>query len=161
MLWLLASESKDGAFDASTEELAFRLRTSEKEIDSALKPLIQNGFFLQVQGDSETLAERQQLAVPETEAEAETEPRKARKSKVSADFTPNEAGLAKASAAGIDLKRELERFKDHHAAKGSAMLDWQAAWRTWVGNAVQFGRGGKPANDDPYGLKSAVNGRGQ
>ena len=31
LLWLLASESKDGQFDASTDELSFRLRITNKE----------------------------------------------------------------------------------------------------------------------------------
>lgn len=30
---------------------------------------------------------------------------------------------------------ELQKFSDYHRAKGSVMADWQAAWRTWVGNA--------------------------
>jgi len=70
MLWLLASESKDGSFDGSIDELAFRLRQSEKEITSGLEPLIENGFFITEQDASEPLAERLQVAVPETEAEA-------------------------------------------------------------------------------------------
>ena len=42
--------------------------------------------------------------------------------------------------AGLDADAEIAKFRDHHAAKGSLMADWDAAWRTWVGNAVQFGR---------------------
>lgn len=83
-------------------------------------------------------------------------PSKARKSQaIPQDFTPNENGLSKAQAAGLNVERELSRFKDHHAAKGTKMLDWQAAWRTWIGNAVEFGRAKKPS-DDPYGLKGAI-----
>jgi len=67
MLWLLASEEKDGAFNGDPVELAFRLRQSEKEVTSALKPLIDNGFFVLVQDASKLLAERVQVAVPETE----------------------------------------------------------------------------------------------
>jgi len=66
-LWLLASESKDGIFDGSTEELSFRVRQSEKWIEAALKPLIDKGFFIVVQDASATLAECVQVAVPETE----------------------------------------------------------------------------------------------
>jgi hypothetical protein len=73
MLWLLASESKDGSFDGAHEELAFRLRTNIKDIAAGLKPLIDKGFFHVVQGDSAVLADRQQLAVPETEGETEKE----------------------------------------------------------------------------------------
>jgi hypothetical protein len=88
------------------------------------------------------------------------EPRKAakRRGAFPHDFQPNEAGLAAAQKAGVNVARELEAFRDHHVAKGSVMADWQAAWRTWVGNAVRFGRGGKAVDsDDPYGLKKAIN----
>ena len=66
LLWLLASESPDGSFDATTDELEFRLRISRKEIEDAIKPLISSGFF-------ELLAGCYQVAIPETERERETE----------------------------------------------------------------------------------------
>ena len=34
---------------------------------------------------------------------------------------------------------------DYHQSKGSVMADWQAAWRTWVGNAIRFSAKSKPA----------------
>jgi hypothetical protein len=72
MLWLLASESKDGSFDGSVEELAFRLRCTEKEIQTGLSPLIDKGFFLKAQDASDTLADSGLPATPEGEREAET-----------------------------------------------------------------------------------------
>lgn len=51
------------------------------------------------------------------------------------DFAPNEVGLAKAAEKHLDVQAELAKFRNHHEAKGSVMADWQAAWRTWVGNA--------------------------
>jgi hypothetical protein len=33
---------------------------------------------------------------------------------------------------------QFERFLDHHRAKGSVFVDWDAAWRTWVRNGVGF-----------------------
>jgi hypothetical protein len=83
-------------------------------------------------------------------------PSRARKSKIPEDFAPNDVGMTKATNAGLNVERELSRFKDHHTSKGSTMLDWQAAWRTWIGNAVEFGRGGKSANHDPYELGRAL-----
>jgi len=74
LLWLLASESPDGTFDASTEELVFRLRVSTKDVMSGLKPLIDKGFFEVVQGDASTvLAPCLQHATSERERETETE----------------------------------------------------------------------------------------
>ena len=57
MLWLLASESVQGIFNGSTEELAFRLRQNEKEISVALEALIKSGFFLLYQDASNPLAD--------------------------------------------------------------------------------------------------------
>lgn len=68
MMWLLASESKTGEFDASPEELGFRLRMSDKEITTGVKALIDSGFFL----DANTmLAPRLQDASAEGEGEGE------------------------------------------------------------------------------------------
>jgi len=73
MLWLLASESKDGVFDGSLDELVFRLHITHKEYQDGVKPLIDNDFFILVSG---VLAERKQVAIPETEGETETETKK-------------------------------------------------------------------------------------
>ena len=70
MLWLLASESKDGVFDGSLDELVFRLHITKKEYQDGIKPLIDNDFFVLVSG---VLAERKQVAIPETEGETEKE----------------------------------------------------------------------------------------
>ena len=64
MLWLLASESNDGVIHRSAEEIAFRLRMTEKDVITAIKPLIENGFFIE---DSNMLAECLQDATTERE----------------------------------------------------------------------------------------------
>lgn len=71
MLWLIASESVDGVINADPDDLAFRLRTTEKEISVALRPLMEKRFFEPVQSASTVLAECSHVAVPETEAETE------------------------------------------------------------------------------------------
>lgn len=76
MLWLLASESEDGSIDASPDRLAFRLRTSRKEIDEGLKSLIQAGFLIPDQIASDLLAVRKRDACLEGETEVETEKEK-------------------------------------------------------------------------------------
>ena len=73
LLWLLASESKDGTFDAASEELAFRLHIASKDVESGLKPLIDKGFFVDA---STMLAPCYQHAIPERETERETEKEK-------------------------------------------------------------------------------------
>jgi len=85
MLWLLASESKDGVFDGSLDELVFRLHISPKEYQDGVKPLIDNDFFILVSG---VLAERKQVAIPETETETETEGETETKKKATIVATP-------------------------------------------------------------------------
>jgi len=70
LMWLLASESKDGTFDGSLDELVFRLHISPKEYTEGIKPLIDKGFFLPA---STMLANSYQVAIPETETETEGE----------------------------------------------------------------------------------------
>lgn len=57
MLWLLASEYEDGIIDAAVGKIAFRLSVSVEELEAALNPLIEQGFFSLEQPASSTLAE--------------------------------------------------------------------------------------------------------
>jgi hypothetical protein len=70
LLWLLASESKDGTFDGSLDELVFRLHITPKDYQDGVKPLIDKGFFVVASG---VLADCYQDAIPEREGERETE----------------------------------------------------------------------------------------
>lgn len=42
----------------------------------------------------------------------------------------------------LDITAELDQFTDHHLAKGSLMKNWDAAFRTWIRNAIKFSKGG-------------------
>jgi hypothetical protein len=84
MLWLLASESKDGIFDGSLDELVFRLHISEKEYKDGINPLIDKGFFVIA---SKMLAENKRVAIPETETETET--KKEKREKATSVATPD------------------------------------------------------------------------
>jgi len=42
--------------------------------------------------------------------------------------------------AGVSLEAEFEKFKNYHIAKGNTFADWRAAFRTWLGNSVDFSR---------------------
>ena len=54
----------------------------------------------------------------------------------------------------LDLKEETEGFMDYHRAKGNSFADWDAAWRTWMKNAVKFAR--QRAGQGGSGLKSDI-----
>lgn len=67
-LWLLCSEFENGEIEEDVDWFCFRLRRTEAEFRTALKPLIDKGFF---SVDSIALASRKQEPIPETETETE------------------------------------------------------------------------------------------
>lgn len=104
-----------------------------------------------------------QVTTAEAEAEAESEsgstraeegsgeeahgdtsrgkPRSDRATRIPDGWTPDaeEQLQAEAQAAGVDLHRELERFRDHWQAKSGKdgrKADWQATWRNWLRKAI-------------------------
>lgn len=62
-----------------------------------------------------------------------------RASQLPHDFKPSEGNIQLAISEGVDLDRELPKFCDHHAAKGSTFKDWNRALNTWIRNAVDYG----------------------
>lgn len=129
-LWLLASEYENGLIDATEQEIAFRLRVSISDLRSAIKSLIDNGFFVDASG---TLAGCYQHATLETEVETEKEKEKEKKearagraTRLPSDWVPKEFS---------EERVELEKFRDWaKAAPGQkgVKADWDAAWRNWV-----------------------------
>ena len=139
MLWLLASESKDGVFDGSLDELVFRLHISEKEYKDGVKPLIDNDFFTVVSG---MLAECKQVAIPETERETETETKREKKTlgkRLANDFHfPKEwEEFCQQTRPELNPTQTFDKFKDYwiaQAGQKGVKLDWFATWRNWVRN---------------------------
>jgi hypothetical protein len=86
-------------------------------------------------------------------------PTSSKRTKVQKNWQPTEADRAYAEERDIaDIAAVAEEFRDYHAARGSLMLDWSAAWRTWVRNQIKWGkvklvkRGLLNGNaDDPFG----------
>jgi hypothetical protein len=140
LLWLLASEAKDGKFDGSLDELVFRLHITPKEYEDGVKPLIDKGFFIIA---SVVLAESYQVAIPETEGETdrerETETKERKKtqrgSRLPTDFLfPKEwADFCHQERPDLNIQKTFDSFKDYwvSAPKGTK-LDWAATWRNWV-----------------------------
>jgi hypothetical protein len=62
-----------------------------------------------------------------------------RKTRIADDWQPRQQERDSAASKGLDCDAEVEHFLDHHRAKGEPMLDWDAAFRTWLKNAVRFG----------------------
>ena len=140
MLWLLASEFDGGCIDLDSKALAFRLHLDSRALASALKPLIDNGFF---DVASDVLAPRKQHATPETEGETETE--------TEGDCAPDDAPPKQTritnpmdlkatdyQANGINVSLELDKFRDWSKAHGKRHKDAAAAFRNWLRNSGKF-----------------------
>jgi len=69
---------------------------------------------------------------------AESARRRARQWPSDLHLTPERAEWAR--QLGLDAAREWNHFRDHHQSKGTAFLNWDAAWRTWLRRAPQFRR---------------------
>ena len=142
LLWLLASESKDGTFDGSLDELVFRLHITPKDYQDGIKPLIDKGFFVLASG---VLADSYQDAIPKTEREGETEREvktekrqiSNRGSRLPANFVyPKEwADFCLQTRPELNLQNTFDQFKDYWIAQPGqkgVKLDWEATWRNWV-----------------------------
>jgi hypothetical protein len=164
MLWLLASESKDGVFDGSLDELVFRLHITPKEYQDGVKPLIDNDFFILVSG---VLAERKQVAIPETETETEGETETKKKATsvappegVSDSVWQEFKSLRKAKKAPI-TQRAIDKILEEanlagwtleKALEECIVRGWQAFKADWVakkGNPADNIRLTVPASNEP------------
>lgn len=99
-IWLLASEYVDGKITLSLKAIAFRLHLSETALIEALTPLIDSGFFIDDKVPaSAVLAERYQVATPETEAEAQVRGRAAPQSAAARPASPSSTAARETVAA--------------------------------------------------------------
>jgi hypothetical protein len=142
LLWLLASESKDGTFDGSLDELVFRLHITPKDYEDGIKPLIHKGFFVVASG---VLAECYQDAIPETETEGETERETKtekrqisnRGSRLPVDFLLDEEWISfcKQERPDLNPQKVFAEFLDYWTAQPGqkgVKLAWTPTWRNWV-----------------------------
>lgn len=53
-------------------------------------------------------------------------------------FTFSEKHAALAQGLGLNVQREFARFRDKAQAKGWTYVDWEAAFRNWLNNEVEF-----------------------
>jgi hypothetical protein len=53
------------------------------------------------------------------------------------------------NSTNIDIKQELEKFKDYYLAKGEARANWDASFRNWLRNAIDRQKN-RPAANSRY-----------
>lgn len=61
-----------------------------------------------------------------------------RRNSLPENFAPTENHHALAKNLSVSLESEFLSFCDHHRAKGSTFVDWNAALNTWIRNAAKF-----------------------
>lgn len=73
-----------------------------------------------------------------------TAPKPKRAASLPPHWVPSDRNIADAMKRGFsasEIDHEADRFRDYHLAKGTTFKDWDAGWRTWLGNARKFGGG--------------------
>lgn len=66
-------------------------------------------------------------------------------------WTPTEQHILKASELELDLKDEVEGFRDHFTATGVTRKDWDASFRTWLRNSAKWGNSRRNPNRSTNG----------
>ena len=136
---LLNWEKRQFSSDTSNARVAkHRLLQKEKQIDGGNATVTlpeRNGNALDTDTDTDT----------DTEKTGRKRTAAKRRQQIPDAFYPDETGLDKAREKGLSVAVQLTKFVDYHVGKGSVMSDWQAAWRTWIGNARPETPNGKPA----------------
>jgi hypothetical protein len=137
MIWLIASEY-DGALP-NMKTLAFRLRVSENEAKSIVSKLshwlIQHDINVISERYQDDRLEKERETETETEGEGETE--RARATRLPQDWQPSKKGWVFGESEGVDVSRELDKFRDYWLSKpkDNTKLDWEATWRNWCRKA--------------------------
>ena len=79
------------------------------------------------------------LGIERTSGDPEQpESKSRRRARLPASWAPNAGHAERAKSAGLDLAGELERFRLHAEGTGRLMLNWDAAFTTWLINAPKF-----------------------
>lgn len=164
LLWLLASESDDGAFDGDPDEIAFRLRITPKEAKSAIDQALQIGFLSRCEHDasnvpatcsSETEGETEREVQSAAPAAAPRPPKAAllqRPDDVTEQVWPDwlahrKAKRAPVTATALDgIRREAQRagLSLDEALRISIAQGWQGFRADWL-----QGKGGKVVQREP------------
>ena len=76
-------------------------------------------------------------------------PKPKRATSLPENWVPSDKNIADALSKNLShnqIQIEGENFRDHHTARGTTFKNWDAAWRTWVGNAIKYAAGRNSAS---------------
>lgn len=72
-----------------------------------------------------------------------TNQKRARASALPPDWVPSDKNISDAFDRNFteeEIHEQAGAFRDYHLARGTTFKDWDAGWRTWLGNVRKFGR---------------------
>ena len=77
------------------------------------------------------------------------------------EWEPNDKHQTLASELRLEIERQVEDFRDHAAAKGRKLLDWDAAFRMWLRKSKDWERPTGPSfgNEDDRDAQRRVEAR--
>lgn len=67
------------------------------------------------------------------------------------DWSPTDSHKTYAAEHDLDVDHEASQFRNHHTSRGSTFISWDAAFRTWLGNATKWSKT-KPGYEPPANL---------
>ena len=144
-LIMLATEHENRVYNDPTW-IGQLLDIPQTEVN--LKPLYRGGF-LQASNVHRVLREREGEREGERDCASAPLPKVVSKPKeikrpLPPDFTFDDRSKQMAEGRGLNVHAELSAFKDRNLATGATYIDWQAAFRNWLRNAVKFAaKGGR------------------
>lgn len=99
-------------------------------------------------GDRESAAAPLALTTPVIKTQrAKRLPRvKAPEIPIPADWSPNESHRTECRETNVDCAYEAKQFVNHAHAKGVMHVDWNAAFRTWIGKSAKWAAERTPAS---------------
>lgn len=73
------------------------------------------------------------------------------KTAIPPDFEPDEANKREAGFLKVDLQTEVLKFTAHYQGTGEVKADWQAVFRKWILNAMQYNADAAKRSTGPPG----------
>jgi len=142
----LAFEGENTASENRTKTMSENRTEAPKTVsEKTQKPCPKNAGNRVLNSDTNSVRE------PLREPVIDAAPPKRRRPEVPIppEWVPSDRNISDAQARQFtaqEIADEADRFRNHHLARDTRFRDWDAAWRTWLGNARRFApRGGTPA----------------
>ena len=95
-------------------------------------------------------------------------PKRARRSQLPSNWSPQSSHVQRAAQLGLDLNSQAEKFRLHAESTGRLMVNWNAAFTTWLIRASEWAskpssgfRAGSPAEDPQNGVTEAARAQGK